>query len=148
VTGWSYTALGQADRWFKWGFFFAGFIIASFIVGLPWGAYGVAVSYSAATYLILLPSFWYCFRTSHLRSMDIFKTVWRPAFASIIASLLTMSGSSMVDVSLSLFPHIVVAGLTFLLFYIGIWVVLPGGRSYLQWIWSIVTNVAQTYPTK
>jgi PST family polysaccharide transporter len=150
VTGWSFTSLGQTDRWFKWGILFALLIVTSFIAGLPWGAYGVASGYAIANYLILLPSLWYCFKTSHLRIRDVFSTIWRPAVASISASILTIWVASLLPNNLPLILHVLLSGVIFSLIYLGGWSLLPNGLSFLNWIRNLATELinSQSQPAE
>ena len=141
VTGWSYTSLGQTDRWFKWGIIFAAFIVTSFVSGLPWGAYGVAVAYTIATYLILLPSFLYCFKTSHLQTSDIFYTIWRPALASVLAAGLVLAVNHNFNRGGLLIAHLLVSGATFSVAYLGCWALLPEGKSFLRKIYRLLQEL-------
>lgn len=138
VDGWSFTALGQTGRFFAWGLVSSSVVIASFVAGLPWGAYGVAVAYSIAMYVLLIPGLWFCFRTSPLRLRDVFVAVWRPAVASIVAAALVVGFNQ--DVNQDGWPPLVHVALSLAVFgggYLGLWALLPGGRDYLQRLWSM-----------
>jgi len=50
-----YMAKGRTDWMIRWGIFSAPLLVASFIVGLPWGTEGVAISY-AAFFFALAPA--------------------------------------------------------------------------------------------
>ena len=55
TVGLIYTSQGRTDLLFKWGIFAGLGYVASFVIGLRWGALGVASSYVAAGYLVM----WY-----------------------------------------------------------------------------------------
>ena len=80
-------SLGQAKRYFIMGTVNSLFIVGSFILGLPWGALGVAVSYTIVTYMLLLPTLWFSFRRSPVSVATYFSAVSRPAVASMIMGL-------------------------------------------------------------
>lgn len=141
TTGWSYISLGQTHRWLRWGIVSATVIVAGFVVGLPWGAYGVAVSYVVTNYLVLLPGFLYCFHTSHMRTSDIFRTIWRPALAAIAAAALVVFANQSIPWEGGFITHLVASGLFFSLAYLLCWLLLPGGLSYLTELRGLVLEL-------
>ncbi|MEQ9505795.1 MAG: lipopolysaccharide biosynthesis protein [Hyphomonas sp.] len=54
-TGWIYVSLGRTARMFRWAMIATPVYIASFVIGLPYGAIGVATGYSIASALLFLP---------------------------------------------------------------------------------------------
>jgi len=56
--GWLFLSQGRGGDLFKVGTYAAFITIASFIIGLPWGAVGVAASYTIANYVVLVPLIW------------------------------------------------------------------------------------------
>lgn len=141
VTGWSFTSLGQTDRWFKWGLFSSLVLVISFAIGLAWDAYGVAVSYTIANYLLLLPSFLYCFKTSHLQTTDILRNVWKPALASIAASGSVLVINHYFNQGGSLIGHLIISMVGFTLAYLGSWMLLPQGPSYLNKMYRLTQEL-------
>jgi len=55
TTGWIYMAVGRTDRMLWWTMAASPVYLLGFIAGLRWGAFGVAVGYAVALYLVL----WY-----------------------------------------------------------------------------------------
>ncbi|MBM9612702.1 lipopolysaccharide biosynthesis protein [Desulfobulbus rhabdoformis] len=55
ISGLLYTTLGRTKRMFQWGLMACPWLVFSFFVGLPYGALGVALSYSIATVLMIYP---------------------------------------------------------------------------------------------
>ena len=53
TTGHIYMAKGRTDLMFRWGLIASPVLISSFVVGLPWGAQGVALSYAAFIFALL-----------------------------------------------------------------------------------------------
>lgn len=69
---------GFSQRYFYWGLFNAVFCVISFIVGIPYGIEGVALSYTIANYLILIPSLFYCFFNTPVTVSLFFQTFFPP----------------------------------------------------------------------
>ena len=56
TVGWIYQSQGRTDIMFRWGLVSGSIFIISFVVGLQWGALGVAVAYTVANFLLWYPS--------------------------------------------------------------------------------------------
>ncbi|MCU1266104.1 MAG: polysaccharide biosynthesis protein [Acidobacteria bacterium] len=86
TVGWLYVTQGRTRQMFQWGLIGSAIIIASIVVGLPWGAVGVAASYSITFFLLVTPlSIWYATREGPVRAMDFYRAIGPPAGASISA---------------------------------------------------------------
>jgi O-antigen/teichoic acid export membrane protein len=71
-------AMGRADRLLTWSLVNSPLLILSFFVGLPWGGLGVAIAYSAAKWLLIVPCFWIGLKGSSIRGIDVLRAVYRP----------------------------------------------------------------------
>ena len=61
--GWVFVSLGQTDRQMKWSLVAAPLTVLSFLIGIPWGPLGVAVSYTICSLTVLtLPGLWWSFQ--------------------------------------------------------------------------------------
>lgn len=58
TAGWLFLSQGRGSDFFKLGAYSAVATVASFAIGLPWGAVGVAASYTVVNYVVLLPLAW------------------------------------------------------------------------------------------
>lgn len=76
-------ALGRSREYMRWGFWNALTMSAAFVVGIRWGAIGVATAYTATTYLLLWPSLALAFRGTHIRMADFFLAIRMPFIASL-----------------------------------------------------------------
>jgi len=122
---------GQGARYFRWGVFNAAATSLAFLIGVRWGAAGVAIAYSITNYVILYPSFWYCFRDTPISPRDFFLGVWRPAVASLLMGLVLYRGYSCLAAwpDIAAVPTCCLAGVVL---YLVMWVLLPGGMSALR----------------
>jgi len=128
-------SLGQSKKYLNWGIVNSALIVFSFIIGLRWGGIGVAGSYTIVSYLLLLPTLWYCFKGTPVSICDFFSAISRPFIASIIMGLVTYIISSNLNISLEL----VVIGCAFIIGFISYFIVLlilPGGMILLRDILS------------
>jgi O-antigen/teichoic acid export membrane protein len=83
--GWVYMSLGQTDRMFRWALMAVPVILISFLIGLPWGAVGVALSYTCCSLtVILFPALWFAFRYSPLTVRGWTRMVYRPFILGLL----------------------------------------------------------------
>ncbi|HEV3467910.1 MAG TPA: lipopolysaccharide biosynthesis protein [Pyrinomonadaceae bacterium] len=74
--GWLLISQGRTRDMLRWGFVHAAVTTLSFAVGLPWGAVGVAASYSAFGVLVHKPLlFWYVGRRGPVGARDIYRAM-------------------------------------------------------------------------
>jgi len=124
-------SLGQSKRYLSWGIINSVIIVFSFILGLPWGAIGVAAAYTIASYVLLWPSLWYCFRQTPISVKDFWGAIFRPAIASIIMGLVIFAIRSYLINT----PEIVTLVSFFIsgiLMYNIVFIFLPGGWRLLR----------------
>ncbi len=79
---WLYISNGRADRMLRWGVFSSVILVGSFLIGLPYGAIGVATSYALCMLLLTFPSMWYASRPTPVPVGGIVAAMWHPALAT------------------------------------------------------------------
>jgi O-antigen/teichoic acid export membrane protein len=110
--GWVFISLGQTDRQMKWALVAVPATILSFLIGLPWGPLGVAVSYTICSLIVLtLPGLWWTFRYSPLTIKGWINSVRCPMFAGI-SSYITIEIIGSYFVSLAPLPLLAILGCT------------------------------------
>ena len=126
-----FISLGMSKRYFTIGSINSGIIIASFALGLPWGAIGVSISYTIVTYFVLVPNLWYCYKGSPISISDFFSAIYQPAIASgaMGASLLSVRPYLMASGNVISLMIMLLIGTAFYLFILSI---LPGGYQFLK----------------
>lgn len=80
---WIYVSTGRTNRMLHWSLMAAPFYVASFIVGLPYGATGVAASYGTAQIIAFVPGLWMATRGTNISMRDVFAATL-PAILSTI----------------------------------------------------------------
>jgi O-antigen/teichoic acid export membrane protein len=132
TTGWLFITQNRTNHMVQWGAVGSTLSVISIIAGLPWGATGVAASYSISGLLIRTPIlFWFVGRAGFVRTKDIYRTMAPSSFASLCAFLAMIAARRFID-----FPHPVIGLVVALGINIGITLlilaVLPAGRKALQ----------------
>lgn len=82
ANGWIYVSTGHTGRQAVWALVSRPLVVLSFVIGLPWGPYGVAVSYTVASYILLIPAFAWAVKGTPLSLRMIVGAVWRPVAIS------------------------------------------------------------------
>jgi O-antigen/teichoic acid export membrane protein len=131
-SAWVFVPLGRADRQFKWSLFSTLFTLAGFVVGLRWGAYGVAVCFSACRALLLAPKLMYACEGTPVRWTDVFRSASHPAVASAASAALLFMLMRQFSFAAHGLPGLATDGFCFGLMFIGAWSALPGGRRSLR----------------
>lgn len=89
--GWLFVSQGRTHELMRWGFWASALAIASFVVGLPWGAGGVALSYTLVDLVVRMPILVYWVgRSGPVSVADLLKlpiTAWVCAGCSAILLL-------------------------------------------------------------
>ncbi len=79
-------SLGLGRRYFMQGLYSAIVGCTGFLIGIRWGASGVATAYAITSLLLPYPMHVYSFKGTPLRVGDFFGTVAGPALAAIVAA--------------------------------------------------------------
>lgn len=88
ATSWLYTSQGRGRDLLRTASIQAAIMVPAFVVGLPFGATGVAIAYSAVSLLAILPlTFYIGGRTGPVSARDLWvaTTVHAPVFVSVLA---------------------------------------------------------------
>jgi len=137
--GWVYSSLGRTDRQLRWSLIATPVTLVSFILGLPWGAFGVAASFSASRLLLTLPSLMYCVHGTPIRIQALLLTLLRPATAAVTAGAALWAVQS----SVSHWPALWI-GVDFLLYgtaYLATWAIIPDGREQLRQFFILIDEL-------
>ena len=107
TTGWLFISQSRTGEFAQWGLVVAVTSIAAFIVGLPWGAVGVAAAYALSDMFIRMPIVWYWVgRRGPVRTSDLVRIAWphviaNMAMAIVLIELLPFRLSSVLLVDLA-----------------------------------------------
>jgi len=88
---WIHLSIGRADRWFRWGLIDLVVTVLFLLVGLRWGAQGIALAWVASYWVIAFPALWYAGQPIKLGISSIMAVVWRYILASLLAGCASAS---------------------------------------------------------
>jgi len=130
--GWLLVSQGRAKEMLSWSLISAPFSILAIIVGLRWGALGVAASYSVARLLVINPlMFWFIGRRGPVRTSDFWRILapFTGSAAAVIVGCLAFRHFVVINNPLfGLMACSVIGGLSALVALIAI----PGGRAAIM----------------
>jgi PST family polysaccharide transporter len=87
TTGWVLQSLGRVSRLFKWQGVNAAIYVVCCLIGVQWGAVGVAVVTTALGVLSVVPEMWYSYRHSPISVSAVLSVIVKPTLlaASLFA---------------------------------------------------------------
>ncbi|GJD18280.1 polysaccharide biosynthesis protein [Rivularia sp. IAM M-261] len=129
VTKWIYVSSGETKHQFRWSLIHTPVMISATIIGVRWGAFGVALGYAIGMCLLSYPAVVHCVSKSPLTLADFFSSVWRPAISSILAATLLYLAQLIMPPIPLLIASLCLHGFIYALFYACVWLLLPGGYA-------------------
>jgi PST family polysaccharide transporter len=116
ASGWIYVSLGQSRRMFIWSLFFVPIVSLGFVLAIPYGPVGIAISYAITMSLLLVPCFAFASRGTPITLLDALIVILPLAGCGIIAALAGLWVSTHEQgILLRLILGAITAGLTYLL---------------------------------
>jgi len=106
--GWLHLSLGRPDRWLRWGILELFVTATFFIIGLRFGASGVAIAWTASFCVLTGPGLWFAGRPVQLKISALFSNIWRYFASGLIAGLLCKYVLYSVDITAKLFSGLTV----------------------------------------
>ncbi len=87
---WLLFAMGKVGRSLKIALVIAPLVIAGYVIGLPYGPTGVALGYSVAMAVWILPHIAWCVHGTPISFWDVLQTLSRPLLSGLVASILPL----------------------------------------------------------
>ena len=107
---WLLTSRGQVGRTLRMEMVMAPFMIASYLVGMPYGPTGVAVGFSAMMTFLVVPMIAWALRDTPITARDVFQAARGPFLSGIVAATITFAARFFFGHFLSPFPRLVIGG--------------------------------------
>jgi PST family polysaccharide transporter len=83
-------SMGLQERSLRIALAIAPLVLTSYVVGLPYGPSGVALAYSTAMSLWLIPHVAWCLHGTAVSPWDLFRAAGRPLISGIVAGVCTL----------------------------------------------------------
>lgn len=143
VTKWLFMVEGRTAQQLRWGLAYFPAMALATLAGVPWGTTGVALGFTAGTWLMMPTGVWAALRESSFRPLDLYAVAARPALAGVAAAAVTAG----LDV---LWPGAVLGvagavtlarqGVVFTLALLVAWLAIPGGRERLRELVALLSS--------
>ncbi len=130
---WIHLSIGRADRWFRWGLIDMVVTALFLVIGLHWGAEGIAAAWVIAYWVIMLPALWYAGRPIQLGVSPMLGVTWRYVLASAIAGGGTFAIARTIPIlmaasgTVGAMTRLVTVSLLFTMLYLGAVILLHRG---------------------
>jgi PST family polysaccharide transporter len=129
-------SLGLGRRYLGLGVLQAVVTSIGFLIGIWWGAKGIAIAYVISTYAVLFPMFHLAFKDTPLRLEDYVHSVARPVVAAFVGILAATVTNIYIGGELAPLHGIAVLLPTYCLTFLVTFVLLPGGRANVFEVFS------------
>jgi len=117
-TGWLLVALGMIERSLRIALVIAPLVITGCVVGLPYGAKGVALGFSIAMMLWLVPHLLWCFSGTGVAFRDMVVVIRRPLVAGIVGALCAFAVRALIGPTLPVLLALTLGCATFVVVYL------------------------------
>jgi len=135
---WLLFSTGQVGRSLKIALVIAPLVIAGYLIGLPYGPKGVALGYSVAMALWIVPNIVWCVHGTLISVWDVFRVVVRPLLSGIVAAGCPLAMLFVHSRFLSPLPRLVIGVIVFSAIYVAMLLYVLGQKSlYLDLLRSL-----------
>jgi len=141
ATGWVFISMGRADRQFRWNIFASIIAVIGFLIGVRWGALGVAIAGSITFCGLRYPGIVYCFQSSPVTPELLMKILWKPAVASCVAGGLLWLADQAISWSINPFVEIALNCVFYAFCYLVCWCILPNGKQTLKKVLQLLKEL-------
>jgi PST family polysaccharide transporter len=128
--GWLLMSLGLVGRGLRMALVLAPFMIAGYVIGLPYGPKGVACAYSTMMTVCAIPLIAAAVRGTVISFRDVLLTVSRPLFSGIVAAAIALGLQSFYGPFLSPLPRLVLGVALVLAAYLGMLLYVMGQKLF------------------
>jgi PST family polysaccharide transporter len=145
---WLLVSIGRPGRSLKIALVIAPLVIAAYVVGLPYGPSGVALGYSVAMTLWLIPHLMWCVDGTMISLRDLFRALQRPLVSALVAGAVTyLVQSRYVDVVPPL-PRLLFGGCILLLVHFWMLLFVMGQKAqYIDLLRGLRRGASQAETT-
>ncbi len=84
--GWLHVAAGRADRWMRWGVVSCVVQVTAILCGLPFGAIGVATSYTICMYILFVPAIVYAGQPLQIGLLHLMRAIGPQLIGALVSA--------------------------------------------------------------
>jgi O-antigen/teichoic acid export membrane protein len=137
--GWLLWASGRQVRSLKISLVIAVLVIAGCLIGLPYGPKGVAIGFSSAMTLWLIPHIVWCLHDTTIRPFDLLRVAGRPLLSAAVAVMAAYAVSSYLNVA-SPFFRLVLEGAVMMVAYAAMLLFVMGQKNFYLDLFKAMGN--------
>ena len=130
--GWFLFSTGRVRRSLKIALVIAPLVMTGYLIGLPHGPKGVALGYSTAMTLWVVPHILWCVHGTLISAKDIFRVILRPFISGALAGLVAFSLQLLYGPAMSPLPRLVVGLTIFSGVYVWLLLWVMGQKEFYQ----------------
>lgn len=146
--GWLLISQGRTWEMFKFWSVLSMLSVSAIVAGLPWGAIGVAATYSISGISIRTPLlYWYVGQRSPVRTSDFYRTML-PSLCAAFCTALALIGLRLWITISNPFIGLMIASVITVVTSLSIFAILPAGRLSLQDWRSLLSLVVKNRQEK
>ncbi len=139
--GWLFISQGQTDRMLRWGIISTVLSVISFCIGLPWGANGVAASYSLVWLFITMPLLlWFVGQSGPVKTKDFYIAAAPIAVATVTTAAILLI-FRMYFIVPNAISGCILAGFITITIFLGTLLTLTSGRKILKDVRSFIDTL-------
>ena len=127
---WLLFSIGMVGKSVRLAMVLAPLVMASYVVGLPYGPTGVAVAYSSVLMLWLIPHIAWCVHGTVICFRDILKAASQPFISGIVAAGCAFAAQFLYGPSLSPFPRLILGGGVLMAVYLWMLLYVMGKKEF------------------
>lgn len=128
ASGWLFVTSGRGRALMRWGLVSSTSLVAGFVVGVRWGAVGVATAYFIVITALMPPLFAWSARDTPVRALDLYAV----CLPSVVGVALTWPLVTVLSPALGMIPLLIVSLLIAYAFGILCHAATPAGRDALR----------------
>jgi len=127
---WLLFSIGLVGRSLKIALVIAPLVITATIIGLPYGPKGVALAYSTAMTLWVVPHIAWCVHGTMVSVRDVFQVLNRPLISAIVSGVLAFGMQFFYGQLLSPLPRLLLGVSFFVCLYLGMLLYVMGQKAF------------------
>jgi PST family polysaccharide transporter len=131
-------AIGKQDRSLYIAFAIAALVMTSYLIGLPYGPDGVALAFSIAMTLWVVPHLFWCLHGTMISPVELLSEYLRPLAAGVLAAVIVVAFEALVGEINSAILRLLVKGAILSIAYVSILIFAFGQKQlYLDLLGSL-----------
>jgi O-antigen/teichoic acid export membrane protein len=127
---WLLLSIGMVGRSLKTALVICPIVIAGYVLGLRYGPKGVALGYSLAMAIWVIPHILWCVKDTPISFRDVLRAIHRPGVSALVAIALPLTIRVLYPQTFSPLTTLVLGGILFSIGYVGMLLYVMGQKAF------------------